>query len=56
MMVKEIAKVANTMPANIIADVQKFSDEIDRVMAEDGLTEDEATAKVVSTWQFPALQ
>ena len=49
-MIDDIAETANTTRVEVFEDFIKFSEEIDRVIKEEGLSESEATEKVVSYW------
>ena len=45
-----IAKTSDTTREEVLTDFMRFNEEIDRLIGEEGLSEDEATEKVVSYW------
>ena len=53
MMINDIAQTVDASSEDVADDFFKFSAEIDRVMSEEGLTEEEATQIVAENWVIP---
>ena len=56
LVIADIAERTGATVEEVTADFYNYNAAIDKLIAEDGLTEEEAIAKVYKTWEFGFLK